>query len=284
MKLRTCVLASALLIVPLVAMFSHLVPADVRRMVRAGLWHPVEDAALSLLGGDADQPVPGGLADGREPIPPRTLEPGSPWPSSPAGDVPRGHDATPAVASPPVSQVSFETPPAPPPHGTAATPSPAQRRPASPREVADALVASTRGDWTSHVRGGPAGGVAASAPAHAGPGSLPTTPPTAPAVASGGAVATMNPERESVERQLTDLGAIGFEFVPADAGCPRHRCSCRLPADPSGQLQRVFQAADEDPRAALGQLLTEVKAWQRRAVALTPPAAGASSAVDGVRR
>jgi hypothetical protein len=82
---------------------------------------------------------------------------------------------------------------------------------------------------------------------------------------------------------LVALGAIGFEFVAADAGSPRHRCSCRLPADPSGQLQRVFQAADEDPRAALDQLLAEVRAWQRRSIALTPAAAPPTS-IDGVRR
>jgi hypothetical protein len=319
MKLRSCVLASALVIVPLVAMFSHLVPAGVRRMARVGLWLPVEQAARALVGGEAEPEWSGVIADGREsplqpraadvatsPLPPPTVAPGKlPPPSAamptatamstetdrsgapsiagqtgPSGTV--NPSAPPAMPVAAVERVSFE---ASPPAGGAAAPTsavPPARRSASPDEVAAALVASTRGEWTGHVRGdAPPGGPATAVP----PPTTAAGRSTAGAAPSGppGIDPTTAGARTAVERQLVALGAIGFEFVAADAGSPRHRCSCRLPADPSGQLQRVFQAADEDPRAALDQLLAEVRAWQRRSIALTPAAAPPTS-IDGVRR
>jgi len=280
MKLRTCVLASALLIVPLVAMFSHLVPADMRRMAKVGLWKPVEEAALSLVGGETEPAAVETLASQQDRSAPRTLEPMPPWPaSSPSADA--AEAPPPAAVTAPVERVSFDA--ASPPSGDGAAragdPPPTARRPASPEAVADALAASTRGGWTSHVRTVPAPAtVVATSPAPLGdPISAP--PPASPAIPAAAPT-----ERAHVERQLAELGAIGFEFIPADAGCPRHRCSCRLPADPSGQLQRVFQAADEDPRAALGQLLAEVRSWQRRALAAAPTGAGGGSGGDGVRR
>jgi len=313
MKLRSCVLASALVVVPLVAMFSHLVPAGVRRMARAGLWLPVEQAARALVGGETDCEWSGSVAEPRQsPRPPRPADP-NPGNAAPLqlgavpGTVPAPmgtaltetspapvRSATPgaemigipapstAPARPgtePVARVSFDTPP--PSGAAAATTSPITpaRRTASPEEVAAALVASTRGEWTGHVRGT---GTPGAPPAGLAPATAVGGPP-AVADAPAGTPETIAVARTAVERQLVALGALGFEFMPADAGCPRHRCSCRLPADPSGQLQRVFQAADEDPRAALDQLLAEVRAWQRRMIALAP-AAAPPAPIDGVRR
>jgi hypothetical protein len=50
--------------------------------------------------------------------------------------------------------------------------------------------------------------------------------------------------------------------VTADGGL--HRCSCRVAADPSGQLQRVFQSSGRDPAAAMQQLLEQVEVWKER--------------------
>ncbi|NBV46023.1 MAG: hypothetical protein EBR86_10395 [Planctomycetia bacterium] len=281
-------------------------------MARAGLWLPVEQVARALVGDESDSEWSGPVAEPRQsprpplpadsnpgnvarlqlgavpstapapigtaltetiPAPLRSATPGAEMVGIPAPSTAPAGPGTETVA-----RVSFDTPP--PSGAAAATTSPITpaRRTASPEEVAAALVASTRGEWTGHVRGTSTPG----APAGLPPDTAVRGPP-AVAGAPAGTPQTIAVARTAVERQLVALGALGFEFMPADAGCPRHRCSCRLPADPSGQLQRVFQAADEDPRAALDQLLAEVRAWQRRMIALAP-AAAPPAPIDGVRR
>ena len=69
----------------------------------------------------------------------------------------------------------------------------------------------------------------------------------------------------SLEGRLRALGATGIEWTPAQGGDGLHRCRCRIPADPSGQLQRVFQASAADPVAALDSLVGQVTAWSLRA-------------------
>lgn len=61
---------------------------------------------------------------------------------------------------------------------------------------------------------------------------------------------------------LEQLGAFDIDHEPA-AGGGLHRCSCRLAADPTGQLQRVFHASDADLRQAMQRMINEVMAWQR---------------------
>lgn len=73
--------------------------------------------------------------------------------------------------------------------------------------------------------------------------------------------------RAAVETQLASLGAVAFECVQPTAGGP-HRCSCRVPADPSGQLQRVFQSSNPDQAVALKNLLGQVQFWKHRQAAL----------------
>jgi hypothetical protein len=69
--------------------------------------------------------------------------------------------------------------------------------------------------------------------------------------------------RTMVESRLADLGAVAFDCTPAPDG-GLHRCSCRVAADPSGQLQRVFQSADPDPAVAMQNLLGQVQFWKQR--------------------
>jgi len=260
MKWRSSVLITALVVVPLVATFSHLVPSAVRRTASARLWQPVRQGILALLDDDTDAgsgvPTPVATEPTTEAerrseslvaVAPVALPP-APLDTPVAASVtdPRG-SATPAA----VAAVSFTSSPAPESAVALPTEAPAPRPPASPQAVADALVASTRGSWAPHLSD--------------------TRPPAVPDLPAG-----FPATRAAAERHLAELGAVGFDFTPADAACPRHRCSCRLPADPSGQLQRVFQAADENPEVALGQLLTEVKSWQRRSLATAPPAAPAA--------
>lgn len=82
--------------------------------------------------------------------------------------------------------------------------------------------------------------------------------------------------RESLEARLRALGATSIDWTPAQGGDGLHRCSCRIPADPTGQLQRVFQSAAADPVAALDNLVGQVTAWSMRTKAVP----GGGVAVD----
>lgn len=81
--------------------------------------------------------------------------------------------------------------------------------------------------------------------------------------------------RAEVEQRLAALGAVSFECVPLPTG-GLHRCSCRVAADPSGQLQRVFQSSNPDPAVALKNLLGQVQFWKHRLAA--QPASGVQPA------
>ena len=112
------------------------------------------------------------------------------------------------------------------------------------------------------------------APDPAVPAGKPAAPPPAPPQAS---FASLPPAsrvgddvsrvRSEVETQLASLGAVSFECVQPAPGGP-HRCSCRVPADPSGQLQRVFQSSNPDQAVALKNLLGQVQFWKHRQAAL----------------
>lgn len=110
---------------------------------------------------------------------------------------------------------------------------------------------------------------------------------TAGSVARGGEIARVEKEERAVEptaaaqlpvarvgddasivhtevgRQLAALGAVAFECTAMPTG-GLHRCSCRVPADPSGQLHRVFQSSNPDPVVALKNLLGQVQFWKHR--------------------
>jgi hypothetical protein len=85
--------------------------------------------------------------------------------------------------------------------------------------------------------------------------------PTSPAAAPGPADTAR--DRLMIEDQLRALGAVSIECVPMMQGTS-HRCSCRVPADPSGQLQRVFQSSNPDPVVALKNLHGQVQFWKHR--------------------
>ena len=93
--------------------------------------------------------------------------------------------------------------------------------------------------------------------------------PTSPAVAPGPADTAR--DRLMIEDQLRALGAVSIECVPMMQGTS-DRCSCRVPADPSGQLQRVFQSSNPDPVVALKNLHGQVQFWKHR-LAMRPDVA-----------
>ena len=89
-------------------------------------------------------------------------------------------------------------------------------------------------------------------------------PPAADTLPSAGPAVGVAGDLSSLEARLRALGATGIEWTPAQGGDGMHRCRCRIPADPSGQLQRVFQASAADPVAALDSLVGQVTAWSLR--------------------
>jgi hypothetical protein len=164
MKIRSFLLFACMIVVPLLAMFSHKIPPDFRQAARRHLWEPAQRA---LAGGET---VP-------EPA---------------------------AVAAMPT--VAISDTPVPP------------------------------------------------APVHAA-----ASPPA---------------NLDEIEGRLAALGGFAVECAPVAADGGLHRCSCRVAADPSGQLQRVFQSSGRDPAAAMQQLLEQVEVWKER-IASSPQLAPA---------
>jgi len=175
MKIRSTLLFACMLVVPLLAMFSHKIPRDLRRVAWQQVWDPARRSITSAFGSTVETPA------------------------SPAPD---------GVALAPLQ------PPVQPP-------------------LQQAVVARA-------------------------------PEPVAPAAQP---LAT----RKAIEDRLVELGAFSLECAPRDDIGGLHRCSCRVAADPSGQLQRVFQSADPDPVMALQSLLGQVQFWQQRMAAGLPP-------------
>lgn len=97
----------------------------------------------------------------------------------------------------------------------------------------------------------------------------PRAPARAPALGERAA------DRATLEATLLACGATDVEWGPDGAAEGLHRCSCRMPADPTGQLQRVFQASGADTLAALQALVDQVTAWSSRHGSAAPPGAAA---------
>ena len=210
MKLRSALLIACLIVVPLLAMFSHKVPTATRTAIRERLWDPVIRPLASALGLGATSPT--------SPAPRQAAD-------SPVED---------PFPGPPTAFASS---------GSASTDiGPAA---ADPLQTLQATRASSLRQPDTAIAG--------------------NTPPPAILLGSddslpiGGATG-----RESLEARLRALGATRIDWTPGQGGDGLHRCSCRIPAEPSGQLHRIFQAAATDPVAALDNLVGQVTAWSMR--------------------
>lgn len=93
------------------------------------------------------------------------------------------------------------------------------------------------------------------------PASAPLPPAAAPPSAAG---------RRAIEDRLLEMGATAIECQPLPGGGGTLLASCRVAADASGQLQRLFQAVGPEPTAALETLRADVEAWRRRTAARSP--------------
>jgi hypothetical protein len=152
-----------------------------------------------------------------------------------------------------------------------------------PREWRLAAQRFARGEGCARVENVARGGELARVeePARSGEPAVPLVatpapappPPTTAVVMASGSSPSADPAvlRAEVERQLAALGAVSFAWARLPSG-GLHRCSCRVSADPSGQLQRVFQSSNPDPTVALKNLLGQVQFWKHRLANL--PGAG----------
>ena len=84
-------------------------------------------------------------------------------------------------------------------------------------------------------------------------------------------------DHRALEARLTALGAIAFECQPVPGSAGLFASGCRVPVDPTGQLQRVFQATGSDPATATEALVAQVQAWRQRAPQPVPAIPGATT-------
>lgn len=97
----------------------------------------------------------------------------------------------------------------------------------------------------------------------------PATEPAQVAVVPPSSGPSADDSANATHTRLASLGAVAIECrpLPGNAG---HLASCRVPVDPEGQLQRVFQAQGLDADAALRELAGAVSAWRRPVAGLAP--------------
>jgi hypothetical protein len=202
MKFRSFVLCACMLIVPLLAMFSHRIPAQAREAIRTHLWNPAAAGVVGVVERLAGKAAPQPPADAAMPV--------AESPAMP-NEIEEPSQPVPAVASAPVTGAVPSAPP-----------------PTNPR------VEPMR-----------------------------DSPPVA--AAARGAADGVGAERlRTIETSLTNMGAVSIRCQPLQGHDGMHVGSCQVAVDSGGQLQRVFQAAGNDPTAAMEHLLEEVTAWRSR--------------------
>ena len=257
MLIRTCLLAAFGLVVPLIAMFSHLVPSGAGDALWEAVWQPAsaffsEEAASDVTAATESTP------------PPAT-----------ADEDPRTELASPSAA---VSAASPVT-------ATSSTAFAAADLATNTGQPAGVVLPTVEIDTNRVASAGPATtSVARQQSTEAEPAPLaaavteeatsplwsrsspvadaavqPVTLATAePAAAAAPATISLDPALTSA---LTQLGAFDIACQPTIGG-RYHHCSCRVAADPSGQLVRMFHATDATPEQAIHRLLADVYQWK----------------------
>lgn len=231
MKFRTCLLAACMIVVPAVAMFSHHVPATARQSVR------------TCLQGWIARLVPGA--------------------SAPSCDATAGAAASaPAPADAPVSAIAAAEDVSRAPAASGAGPAASADPFATTGEPAQVGITPQPAGMTA-AHGGISTPRGAIEPAPEGAAAPHPDGARSHAALPGTVSRPLDPE---LHQKLTDLGARAVECVALPGAAGRCLASCRVPLDPAGQLQRVFQAEGADPAEATGLLIDEVVSWQRRMV------------------
>jgi hypothetical protein len=104
---------------------------------------------------------------------------------------------------------------------------------------------------------------------------LPTAPAAAPPVALAPVTVQSTllpqPSRGALEERLAAVGAVGLKLKQPEGPMGVHVASCRVPADASGQLQRLFQASGPTPEASLERLAVQIETWRSRVASAAAP-------------
>lgn len=273
MRFRSLVLFACMIVVPLLAMFSHRISPELRSTVRSRLWEPARQAIAGAF--DIETPTrPAAVRLDAVPASPGpavtiAVAPSSaPTPAEPraAGD---GGSAAPSmVVMPTVKLAAVDA---------IATPAAAAGGglsvPASTATAAGLDRPQPEPDRTSASLAGSR--IPPEPPAMPSP---PAERPDREPPSAADSARSLESEirvRRAVEERLAALGAISFDCQPLQGTDGIHRCSCRVAADPTGQLQRVFQSSGPDPVSAMSTLLDQVTAWKQRIASRPdqPPAA-----------
>jgi len=245
MKLRALLLVSCMVVVPALAMFSHLIPAEVRASARRGL-HAATNGVLGA-------PAEAGMAAPA----PQTGSQGNLLGQAPLHQTDLLAPATPLESLPIAASGGFPSTLAASGSGAAGIPSVA----ALARPAAAAGAGATRSLL-------PDGSAAAAAD--------PVGPPLVAELADRARQVRDQQQRDqqAIEAQLRAAGAVSFDCQPLPGADGMISCSCRVPIDAAGQLQRVFQSTGHDPLSASAALLEQVLAWRQRMAAPShgPPA------------
>lgn len=249
MKIRTCLLAAFGLVVPLIAMFSHLIPSGTTDAVWAAAWQPAS-AFFSADAPDTATPAVAAAPPGRAGLLP-TDAAGTATPLAPSRPEDVGFEATqlvggaasdttPSAEVLPTVDVSLSSVPQ---TATVAAPLPT----ATVRRPTGAVESPL---WSSNPS------------EHA-----PLVTPAAPS-----ATARLSaPSASPIAQSLSELGAFDVACQPTAGGRYFH-CSCRVAADPTGQLVRMFHATEPDQQRAMQRLLDDVGSWKaRQAASVTAP-------------
>ena len=246
MKFRSLLLFACMVFVPLMAMFSHKIPSEFREALRQQLWTPARQALMAAL--DLEPAVVDTLVSTHAVV--DTHASTDAVVDSPLQIAPAATIVMPAVTLAPIDAIAPPTPAV-----TAGLAMPAT------------IAASVPTGVTQHPQHHPEAPLKSMAFAKPSPHAPPAhmaPEPGDPASRLPVSHENLASAHRTIENRLNRLGAIGFECSPHADGDKLHRCSCRVSADPSGQLQRVFQSAHVDPITAMQDLLGQVRSWKHR--------------------
>lgn len=266
MRIRTCLLAAFGLVVPLIAMFSHLIPSGVADSLWQLAWQPAAaffDDASSAASTPAGPPDanPAETADQVSPpdavatlLPEDATVAAMPMPGFAIDR--EGLSSRPNAGPPetglvlPTVDLSSDAAAAFPAAETESRPTATVRRP--PGEVEPPLWSADAADPAATV--------------------TPTAMTESPASPDAVSPDAIDP---AMVATLEQLGAFGVTCQPTIQGRYFH-CFCRVAADPTGQLVRMFHATETDKDRALLRLIDDVRRWKAQ-IAAAPAAAPAAS-------
>ncbi len=266
MKFRSLLLFACMVFVPLMAMFSHKIPSEFREALRQQLWTPARQALVAAL--DLEPAVVDTHASTHAVLDTHASTHAVVDTHASTHAVSATHLSTHAVVDSPLQIAPAATIVMPAvtlaPIDAIAPPTPAVTAGLAMPATIAASVPTGVTQHPQHHPEAPLKSMAFAKPSPHAPSARMAPEPADPASRLPVAHENLASAHRTIENRLNRLGAIGFECSPHADGDKLHRCSCRVSADPSGQLQRVFQSAHVDPITAMQDLLGQVRSWKHR--------------------